>query len=1092
MSFRVKAKCLRCSFRKEDFTIFNWSPVMEKGTIPNQLQLSKYFTFSTKGCDGYLDEGKEYELELEEISCSPQWGSTCRIVSVPSMTEQDIASMSREEKFNILMQCTSSERIANNILDIYPDYIERVLNEGEESIDPKPVKGMGAKFHKAYCRQLLDKYKYFNIFNKFSNWGIDMIDARALSGRFGNEEEIRNAFEKDPYEVLIDVCGKKFLNVDQVILTQSPQFKETETRCAHLMLEVLAKNEEDTCSTRLYGNDLYCYIRDNLNYPELLPLIVPTAQKSELIYFDESTKDLAKMSTYSGECRIADFIKNKLGNNHTLDVDCEKYRIFDGIELSDEQFGALKMFCEKDFMLLVGAAGCVDAETEFFNGKSWKKISEYTEDDLVLQYNEDGSANLVKPYRYINEPCNMMYHFETKYGLDQTLTPDHRCVTKTANGVIKENTMQEIYDKHNDRSRQGFPNKFMTTFSYEGKGIDLTDAEIKLMCAVICDGSFYNKANRKQDSWNICRFHIKKERKKIKLREIFKECDLKWREKESSAEGYTDFYVKAPRREKEFTEYWYDCSQHQLQVICDNIMFWDGNENTTPNGVTRKRFSTTIKQTADFIQFAFSACGYRATININDRRGRIRTVNGKNYIQKTIDYNVGITERTLVGFSKPCDHGETTKIESVVPNDGRKYCFTVPSNMLVLRRNNKIFITGNCGKTQSLKAVLDLCDDNGLTYSLFSFSGAAALRMTEATGRPASTIHRPYYQEREFHDDVIIVDEFSFMDVETTNMLITMIANPDAKIIFVGDPSQIQSVGCGNVFYDIINSEKVPVTELTAVFRYNSNGMLFVATNIRRGIDFFDDPMVKRAGNEYKVSNNWTFIETDNIFDIVIGEYTKLLNKGVKPKDILCLSPQKADECGTYKLNTAIQNIVNPIKPNQLSLSRIIGSTTMNFRVGDKVVNTRNDYKVLSLEAYLEVENSGGVLTADDVDHTAIFNGQVGYIRDLNEKYCVIQFNEELVVFDKNKVAHDLLLAYAITYHKAQGAESDYVINVLSENHKRMRIRNLGYVAETRAKKMQIDVGSIEALKEAIAVDGNKLRDTFLKELLTEQQGLDN
>ena len=754
MSFRVKAKCLRCSFRKEDFTIFNWSPVMEKGTIPTQLQLSKYFTFSTKGCDGYLDEGKEYELELEEISCSPQWGSTCKIVSVPSMAEQDIASMSREEKFNILMQCTSSERIANNILDVYPDYIERVLNEGEESIDPKPVKGMGTKFHKAYCRQLLDKYKYFNIFNKFSNWGIDMIDARALSGRFGNEEEIRKAFEKDPYGVLIDVCGKKFLNVDQTILTQSPQFKESETRCAHLMLEVLAKNEEDTCSTRLYGNDLYCYIRDNLNYPELLPLIVPTAQKSELVYFDESSKDLAKMSTYSGECRITDFIKEKLKNSHSLDIDCEKYRVFDGMELSDEQFNAVKMFCKYDLMLLVGAAGT--------------------------------------------------------------------------------------------------------------------------------------------------------------------------------------------------------------------------------------------------------------------------------------------------------------------------------------------------GKTQSLKAILDLCDDNNLTYSLFSFSGAAALRMTEATGRPASTIHRPYYQEREFHDDVIIVDEFTFNDVESTNMLITMIANPDAKIIFVGDPCQIQSVGCGNVFYDIINSNQVPTNRLTEVFRYNSNGMLFVATNIRKGIDFFNDPMVKHVGNEYRVSNNWVFIETEKIFDAVINEYTKLLNKGVKPKDILCLSPQKADDCGTYRLNNTIQNIVNPIKPNQLSLSRTIGSITMNFRVGDKVVNTRNDYKVLPLEAYLEVENSGGVLTADDVDHTAIFNGQVGYIRDLNEKYCVIQFNEELVVFDKNKVAHDLLLAYAVTYHKAQGAESDYVINVLSENHKRMRIRNLAYVAETRGKKMQIDVGSIEALKEAIAVDGNKLRDTFLKELLKEQQGLDN
>lgn len=738
---RVKARCLREAFRKDDFRILNWSPYEKKG-----LQLSKYFTFSTKGQDTYIDVGKDYEIDIELISVHPQFGGTYAIKSCPSMAELDIASLSREEKFNILMQCTSSERIANNILDVYSDYIERVLTDGGENIDVKPISGVGLKFHKSYCRQLLDKYKYFNIFNKFSDWGIDMIDARNLSGKFGNEEEIKKAFEKDPYEVLIDICEKQFLNADKIILEQAPQFKETETRCAHLMLEVLDKNEKESSSTRLNGNDLYFYIKDNLNYPELVPLIVPTAQNSELIYYDEETKDLAKMSTYSGECRINDFIKEKLENSHSLDIDCEKYSMFDGMELSDEQFNALKMFCKYDLMLLVGAAGV--------------------------------------------------------------------------------------------------------------------------------------------------------------------------------------------------------------------------------------------------------------------------------------------------------------------------------------------------GKTQSLKAILDLCDDNGLTYSLFSFSGAAALRMTEATGRPSSTIHRPYYQEREFHDDVIIVDEFSFMDVETTNMLITMIANPDAKIIFVGDPCQIQSVGCGNVFYDIINSKQVPTNELTKVFRYNSNGMLFVATNIRKGIDFFDDPMVKHVGNEYRVSNNWIFIETDKIFDTVIDEYTKLLNKGVKPKDILCLSPQKADECGTYKLNNTIQNIVNPIKPNQLSLSRTIGSITMNFRVGDKVVNTRNDYKVLSLESYLEVENSGGILTADDVDHTAIFNGQVGYIRDLNEKYCVIQFNEDLVVFDKNKVAHDLLLAYAVTYHKAQGAESDYVINVLSENHKRMRIRNLGYVAETRAKKKQIDVGSVEALKEAIAVDGNKLRDTFLKILL--------
>jgi ATP-dependent exoDNAse (exonuclease V) alpha subunit len=101
-------------------------------------------------------------------------------------------------------------------------------------------------------------------------------------------------------------------------------------------------------------------------------------------------------------------------------------------------------------------------------------------------------------------------------------------------------------------------------------------------------------------------------------------------------------------------------------------------------------------------------------------------------------------------------------------------------------KNDFMLLLGyaGAGKTSSLNTILTMCDDNGLTYTLFSPTGSASLRMTEATNRPASTIHRPYYREQKFDTDVIVVDEYSMVDVEVCNMLISMIENPNAKIIF--------------------------------------------------------------------------------------------------------------------------------------------------------------------------------------------------------------------------------------------------------------------------------------------------------------------
>lgn len=400
-----------------------------------------------------------------------------------------------------------------------------------------------------------------------------------------------------------------------------------------------------------------------------------------IIIKDKETKSVIETYRYNGK----DLVKLKLPDSRVIKGKNALQRC------------ALDMLGNNDIdiVAILGLPGCVDCDTEYFNGVEWKRIADYIEGENVLQYNQETKrAELVKPLEYIKYPCKQLTYFHTKYGLDQCLSDEHQVAYITSKGNFQKKSFSEIRDLH-ENSKHGFTGKFITTFNYSGSGIELSDNEIELMCAVICDGSF-QKSNT-----NRCRFHIKKDRKKEKLIEIFKNCKLKYSEYDSEKNGYTDFYVNTPRKEKEFSSYWYNCNQHQLQVICNNILFWDGNESYTKNGVLRKMFSTTSKKTADFIQFAFSACGMRATISINNRIGQSYLVSGKLYTRKSIEYNVIISNNNLVSMFKGIIDDNHKKV-SLMPYktlDGFKYCFTVPTSNLVLRRNNRIFVTGNSGKS---------------------------------------------------------------------------------------------------------------------------------------------------------------------------------------------------------------------------------------------------------------------------------------------------------------------------------------------------------------------------------------------------------
>ena len=354
------------------------------------------------------------------------------------------------------------------------------------------------------------------------------------------------------------------------------------------------------------------------------------------------------------------------------------------------------------FNILTGINGCVDGNTEYFNGKEWHKISEYSEGDMVLQYDESGAAVLVYPESYHKYPCDHFWHFKSNYGVDQCVSDEHNLVYLTSKGNVQKKNALEWIDTHS-KSKNGFQGKFITTFNYNGDGISLTDEQIRVMCAVICDGSFINGGK-------LCRVNIKKERKQERLRNLLGAANIPYEVKKFNPRDplYETFHFDAPLRTKIFGSYWYGCSQHQLQVIADEVLHWDGH--VTSN---RRSFSTCIKESADFVQFVFSACGNRATVSVLDRRGQHR---GK-YIRHSLEYTVIVSDSIQPSLLNVKDK---TKIPIVESPDGYKYCFTVPSGMLVLRRNGKINITGNSGKSSFISQLVCQCIEQGRDAWLYS------------------------------------------------------------------------------------------------------------------------------------------------------------------------------------------------------------------------------------------------------------------------------------------------------------------------------------------------------------------------------------
>ncbi|HMP40043.1 MAG TPA: ATP-dependent RecD-like DNA helicase [Roseiflexaceae bacterium] len=353
------------------------------------------------------------------------------------------------------------------------------------------------------------------------------------------------------------------------------------------------------------------------------------------------------------------------------------------------------------------------------------------------------------------------------------------------------------------------------------------------------------------------------------------------------------------------------------------------------------------------------------------------------------------------------------------------------------------------GKTTTLRTVIMALQQRGYRYLLASPTGRAAKRLAEATGAPATTIHRlleyapaseaqfKRNEERPLVADLIIIDEASMLDVILAYHLLKAVP-PGAHLLFVGDADQLPSVGPGRVLHDLIESLALPSTHLDLIFRQAADsGIISNAHRINHGehpeFDNLDDCFFfPRA-------------EPEGCAALTVELVTERIPRrfGLDPlRDIQVLSPTHRGPAGVAALNSALQAALNP--PIAQRAERRAGTAT--YRVGDRVLQLRNNY---------------------DLD---VYNGDIGEIVAIDTLEQILRVRYDgmrTIAYDFNQL-DELTLAYAISIHKSQGAEYPCVVIPLLLQHQPLLQRNLLYTAITRARRLVVLAGDRRAIALAV------------------------
>ncbi len=447
-----------------------------------------------------------------------------------------------------------------------------------------------------------------------------------------------------------------------------------------------------------------------------------------------------------------------------------------------------------------------------------------------------------------------------------------------------------------------------------------------------------------------------------------------------------------------------------------------------------------IERTDDGTEACYTPKGYQQETAIAaSLRKRLATINSP-VIQAAQGVGLLNSRGELTGGS-----GVTTaeKVNAVMENT--QLTTEQLSGILNAIQYKISIITGGpgTGKTTTMKGLCAMLEWLGIEYMLAAPTGRASKRLSEASGKPAQTVHRLLgFGTESFGDGqltegkILIVDESSMLDQWLFHFLLKALPE-ECHLLLVGDADQLPSVGAGNVLRDLIASGAIPVTRLGYIFRQEDAQASRIVRNAHR-INEGQPPIYEQCGDFYYFSRPG---DGSSVSDLIVALVTNRI-PGKFPYaagDIQVLAPMHKGDGGVAELNARLQAALNP--PAYHKAERTVGERVL--RTGDRVMVTRNNY---TLE---------------------VFNGDVGRITEIRrDGGMTVEIDGKLIAFD-NADAEDVVLAYAATVHKSQGSEYPVVVLPILSNHYIMLARNLLYTGITRARKLLVLVGDKEAIAQA-------------------------